>query len=149
MRTAILTRKPSKPDGTFGTFVLDDGTSFCSGELPWADNDHGTSCIPPGPIGPPEKYTCKWINSPKHGECYEVMGVLNRSMIEIHSANFMGDTTMDKVSQLLGCIALGKSIGMLQVYTDGPMQMAILQSRVAIQEFEDNMNKEDFTLTIQ
>jgi hypothetical protein len=38
---------------------------------------------------------------------------------------------------------------MLQVYTDGPMQMAILQSKMAIKEFEDNMNQEDFTLTIQ
>lgn len=68
-------------------------------------------------------------------------------MIEIHSANWMGDVTLRYFNQLEGCIALGKSKGMLA--PEGYMaQMAILQSKQAIAEFEENMNQEDFELTI-
>jgi hypothetical protein len=132
MRKAILTRGPSTDDGTFGKLVLDDGTTFFTGELPWDNNNHGTSCIPPGPGGNPVTYTCKWIFSPKHGECYEITDVKNRDKIEIHSANFMGNTAKGKLNQMLGCAALGKSIGVLEG-----------------QKFEDNMNKVDFELTIK
>lgn len=138
MRTAILERIETSDYGTFGIFTLDDGTSWHSGELPWNDNEHGTSCIPAG------TYRCTWINSPKHGECYQVLDVPGRSMIEIHSANFMGATSKGYACQLLGCIALGKSVGHLE----GREQTALLQSRVAISEFENNMNQADFELTI-
>lgn len=54
----------------------------------------------------------------------------------------MGNAALGKHCQLLGCVALGKSIGKL----DG--QMATLASKVAIAEFEAKMNKEDFKLVI-
>lgn len=133
----VLTRAPSTDQGTFGTFVFEDGTSFHSLELPWRDNEHGTSCIPPG------EYICHWIISPKHGECYQVLNVLDRNMIEIHSANFAGDANKGYISQLLGCIALGMSIGTL----DG--QLAILNSKGAIAAFEAKQAKQDFQLTIR
>ena len=143
MRTATLTRNPSTDEGTFGTMVLDDGSAWDSLELPWNDNDHGTSCIPTG------TYLCQTINSPKHGNpTYEVKDVPNRSMIEIHSANFAGSTEAGWESQLLGCIALGKSVEKM-VNSNGDRQMACLQSKIAIAEFYKNLNNEDFTLTIQ
>lgn len=136
MRHATLISNPSSDDGTFGILLLDDHTSFCTGELPWRDNKNGISCIPEG------KYFCRWINSPKHGECYQVTAVPYRDFIEIHSANFMGDVSKGKLSQLLGCISLGKSIGQLNGQT------AVLASKQAIAEFDANMGHEDFELTI-
>jgi hypothetical protein len=133
----ILTRAPSTDQGIFGTFVLDDGTCFHSLELPWRANKNNVSCIPSG------IYTCKWIISPKHGECYQVMDVPGRNMIEIHSANFAGDVTLGYISQLLGCIALGMSVGVLNG------QLAVLNSKGAIASFEAKQGKQDFQLTIK
>lgn len=136
MRSAQLISDPSTDDGTFGVLTLDNGLAFHTGELPWKDNASGVSCIPAG------TYRCEWINSPKHGECYQITGVHGRSMIEIHSANFMGDTSKGKHSQLLGCVALGKGLGELEG------QMAVLQSKVAVREFEAEMQKEPFILSV-
>lgn len=144
MNHVELVRGESTDAGTFGTLSLNHGEWACvTGELPWRDNDHGTSCIPNG------TYTCKWINSPKHGECYQVMDVPGRDYIEIHSANFMGDKTKINpvtdeyyITQLLGCIALGRSLGMM----DG--QMAVLKSKETIADFERRMGGNDFTLEI-
>lgn len=144
MNLVEIMRSDSTDAGTFGTLSLNHGEWACvTGELPWRDNDHGTSCIPPG------NYTCKWINSPKHGKCYQVCDVPNRTMIEIHSANFMGDsmkvnpiTDTFYISQLLGCIALGRSVGVL----DG--QTAILKSKETIADFEHRLGENNFTLVI-
>lgn len=137
MRTINLKRSTSTEDGTFGVVTLDDNiTTFNSLELPWKDNDSSISCIPTG------TYLCNWINSPKHGPCYEVMDVPNRSMIEIHSANFAGDIAKGKLSQLLGCIALGNRVGELEG------QEAVLDSRNAILHFHKIMNQESFKLVI-
>lgn len=139
---ATLHRSPSTDQGTFGRFVMDDGTEFHSLELPWRDNRHGLSCIPPG------TYTCKWVKSPKHGECYLVTGVPGRSAIEIHAANYAGDVEKGYRSDLLGCIALGTTVGPLEI--PGPLheQLCVLNSRVAIGEFEAKLAKADFQLTI-
>jgi len=142
--TASIIRGVSTDAGTFGKLILNKGEWSCStGELTWKNNDHGLSCIPTG------TYHCKWINSPKHGECYQIMDVPDRSMIEIHAANFMGDinkinpsTDSHYISQLLGCIALGRSVGVL----DG--QMAILKSKETIADFDRRMGGNDFTLEI-
>jgi hypothetical protein len=134
---AILTRVPSTEQGTFGTFVLEDGTAYHSLELPWRSNMNGVSCIPPG------EYICHWIFSPKHGECYQVMNVAERDMIEIHSANFAGDASKGYLSQLMGCIALGMSVGVLNG------QLAVLNSKGAIRDFEERQNQQDFKLTIR
>lgn len=142
MRTAKLIRDTFLDDGTFGRFILDDETEFCSGELPWKNNQHDISCIPTG------TYLCKWMESPKHGWCYHVTGVPNRSVIEIHVANFMGDTALGKFSELLGCISLGMSIRIMN--KDGyPPQTGVALSKHAIDLFEDNVNQEDFNLTIE
>lgn len=137
MKKATLTRDLSTDEGTFGLLETDSGDVFHTGELPWRNNDHGTSCIPAG------TYICRWINSPKHGMCYQVTGVHGRDMIEIHSANWMGDKSKGFKSQLLGCIALGKSVGRLEG------QAAVLASKVAVEEFNDAMGTGDFELTIK
>ncbi len=134
---AVIARSPSTDQGTFGTLVLENGTTYHSLELPWRSNLNGVSCIPLG------VYTCHWILSPKHGECYQVMDVLGRDMIEIHSANFAGDASKGYISQLLGCIALGMSVGVLNG------QLAVLNSKGAIADFEEKMGKQDFQLTIR
>jgi hypothetical protein len=137
MRTAVLTRQPSTSEGTFGKWTMDTGEVWDSLELPWKDNANGTSCIPVG------TYACKWINSPKHGMCYQVMNVPQRSMIEIHSANFAGDKTRGLKCELLGCIGLGKSVGQLTG------QQALLGSKVAISEFHAVTGGIDFELTVE
>ena len=142
MRLATLTRKPSTDDGTFGALLTDTSDVFYSLELPWRDNAPQFSCIPTG------KYILKWIDSPKHGMCYQVTNVPERSMVEVHSANFAGDAKLGKFSQLLGCIALGKSTGVLAT-PSGISQQAVLSSKTAIAEFDAIYNTEDIELVIQ
>lgn len=134
MQKVQIFRTNKSDQGTFGNLVS-DGFNCVTGELPWHDNKNGISCIPEG------TYICKIIDSPKHGKCYQVMNVPKRSMIEIHSANWMGDAPKWK-KQLEGCIALGDMVGTL----DG--QLAVLRSKVTVDAFEKYMNDEDFELTI-
>jgi len=140
MKIATLIREENTDEGTFGKLFIDDEFCCHTLELPWRDNVSRYSCIPVG------QYECHWITSPKHGHCYQVTNVPGRSMIEIHSANFAGDVQQGYVSQLLGCIALGTSVGELDA--GGGEQRAILHSKEAIRKFEDEMNKEDFLLII-
>lgn len=144
MNYIIIKRGESTNAGTFGTLLLNHGQWSCvTLELPWRDNASGLSCIPPG------IYTCKMIDSPKHGHCYQVMDVPKRNMIEIHAVNFAGDKTKINpvtdtyyISQLLGCIGLGRSMGIL----DG--QMAILRSKETVADFERYLGGENFMLDI-
>jgi len=144
MRTATVLRGPSTDAGTFGDMKLDDGTAYKTGELPWRNDQPRISSIPPG------VYVCKWLLSPKHGWCYHITGVPDgRSEIEIHSANWMGDTTVTNpatgepyLCQLEGCMALGHSVGLLE------RQMAVLMSADAVRDFNQRLNAEDLELTI-
>lgn len=148
MRTATLTRMPTSDDGTFGHLTTDTGKIFTSGELPWRDNHNGLSCIPEG------TYLCTWHNSPSKGWVYMVNDVPSRADILIHPANFCGDKTLGKKTDLLGCIGLGHGYGVLEG------QRVIVDSRHAIDQFEDEYttssivdgetttHHEDFTLTI-
>jgi hypothetical protein len=136
MRTATLNRLECSNEGTFGMMTLDDGTVFHSLELPWRDNQCGKSCIPHG------TYTVNWRYSPKHGDCYHVDGVAGRSDVEIHAANWAGDVAMGYKCQLLGCIALGMSVGDLEG------QKAVLTSRMAVLKFNAALGGDSFLLTI-
>lgn len=143
MKKVTIIRGPSTDAGTFGTLSVDDGWNCKTGELPWRDNENGKSCIPSG------VYTCKWIMSPKHGPCYQVMNVPGRSMIEIHSANFVGDSECSGMDcQLLGCIALGSEVGFLR-NSSGSKQRAVLNSMATVNEFNSHMGNMDFTLIIK
>ena len=137
MKTVKITRKRHLIEGMFGDLVIEDGWNCKTGELPWRDNQRNISCIPQG------VYICKWIFSPKHGGCYELQNVPNRSNIQIHSANFCGDEELELRCELLGCIALGSDIGKLYG------QLAVLNSRTITHTFNSHMGGLDFELTIK
>jgi len=144
LRTHILNREPSRDAGTFGKLVLDTGETFYTGELPWRDNHPDYSCIPPA------IYRCEWALSPSKGWCYHVRNVPDRQNVLIHAGNWCGDTTKVNLtttrrylSDVLGCILLGMSVGILK------QQPAILQSRDAVQKFNDLMAGESFELVIR
>jgi hypothetical protein len=145
-RSAVLTRKPSTEQGTFGSIQLDTGITFLTAELPWKNNERLYSCIPEG------TYTCTWRRSFKRGFCYFVDDVPGRDAIEFHPANFAGDVKLGYRSELLGCIALGTSFQVVYWQTTNPVnhdQIAIFGSRDAVSRFEHEMKHQTFTLTIQ
>ena len=132
MKTAILTRKPSTPEGTFGTWVSGTGFKCVTLERP-ADGDH--PCIPTG------TYLCAIRYSPSH-KCniYGVQAVPGRSDIEIHAANWC--------FQLLGCIAPGAIITQIQT-PDNRMQIGVTASKYMLDKLMTDMAGEDFKLTIK
>jgi len=142
MRTAVLNRTETGDQGTFGFFILDDGTKFACGELPWRGDQTDISCLPPAPGETSESYTAVWALSQKHGWCYHIQGDPRRKNIEIHSANWMGDASKGLQCQLEGCLALGRALGMLEG------QKAVLQSQDAIRAFHENMNGVSFQLIV-
>lgn len=149
MRTATLTRPSpggNDDEGTFGNWLSDSGFKCFTIELPWRNNASDISCIPPG------TYTCHWINSPKHGWCFEVMAVPGRTMCEIHSANMAGDVSKGLVSQLEGCIAPGLSISEFPagvVPAGDVAQNGVTDSKAALNMLEEDIGTDDFELTIQ
>ena len=141
MKQVLLKRFSDDTKQTLGTlsFLKNDGQLFvCKTlELPWKDNQSNISCIPSG------TYTCKYTRSnrlsAKKGTdifTYEVLNVPDRGGIRFHSANFF--------FQLLGCIALGDA---LKDINAGNEQDAI-HSGATIASFEDQLQKQDFTLVI-
>lgn len=130
-------REPSADDGTFGKFVLPDGTSFESLELPWRENRPMSSSIPEG------TYQCVIKTSPKFGEVYELKDVPGRAGVLIHAGNAAGDESKGLRSDVKGCIILGK------VRMAEGTQRTVGQSRQAMREFNDKMGGRPFILTIR
>lgn len=96
--TYFIVRQPSTSNGTFGTFYDDKSNKLClTVELPWLDNTPQISCIPSG------TYQVSQYASPKHGLVWQILGVPDRSNIEIHPANDIND--------LLGCVGVGNAMG--------------------------------------
>lgn len=136
MRRVTLTRTETSNEGTFGHFVTDTGLCLRSGELPWRSNEPGHSSIPVG------VYDAVWAESPTKGWCYHLIKVPGRLDIEIHPANFCGDRVLGLRCDLLGCIALGTSVG--------PMngQRALLCSRQAFVELNRDLRLLEFKLEV-
>lgn len=148
MKACTLQRDHSTLEGTFGLLRTDDHSLVLHTlELPWVDKDKDGigdsqhSCINTG------TYTLTWHQSPSKGWCYLVNEVVGRSNILVHSANFAGDVDAGWESQLLGCIALGRNIGVMK-NSKGKAQKAITQSRDACKLFYDWGEKESIRLTI-
>lgn len=142
MERIILKRKSSNDSGTFGEINY-CGKTFYTGELPYRDlnndgySDSDISCIRPG------VYLAKVTYSERFStNLYELFNVEKRFSIRIHSANFMGDKSKGYKCQLNGCIALGRSIGILN------NQKAILQSKDAVKEFMTLLGNNDFELEV-
>lgn len=125
MKRATLVRDESTDEGTFGMLTLEGGPTLRSTELPWRDNATGASCIPTG------LYRVEIVTSPKFGRVYGVRDVPGRQNILIHAANFGGDRGQGWFSELLGCIAPAKSVGML-TNPNGATQRAGIASKDAL-----------------
>ena len=87
---AIISRS-YQANETLGTLMCMDGerpVHRCKTlELPWYNNMNNFSCIPEGTYE-----VIKW-KSPKHGDCFKVLNVKDRSDILIHKGNYTKDTT--------------------------------------------------------
>ena len=142
MKTAYLLRGKSTDEGTFG-YMLSQSGIWNSLELPNRDNQKNISSIPKG------EYICKIRFSPHFKRItYHLQDVDSRTYILLHSANFAGDIEKGYQSHLNGCIALGKSRGAFK-NKHGDFQKAILTSRMAVREFMESMDNEDFKLIIK
>jgi hypothetical protein len=141
VKTLYITRKPSTDQGTPGYFSFGSRVLRCI-ELPWRDNTPGRSCIPTG------TYRAELYASPKHGTVYMLQGVPGRSDVEIHAANFAGDSDMGWKCELLGCIAPAESIGTMTPEGYTREQLAGLQSRAALAEFMAWASGEPIEITI-
>lgn len=137
MERVKLIRKSTGDEGTFGRLEV-HGQLFSTGELPWRGNLPDLSCIPAG-VYP----VMKTFSPHFQRELYEVMNVPRRTSIRIHPANFMGNVEKGLRSDLLGCIALGRTIGQLKG------QPAILESRLAVAAFMSELKGQPFELEIQ
>lgn len=153
MRTGTLVSAPSTDEGTFGKLTLDSEHSWVTGELPWRLNAADISCVPRG-----HTYTAKVSWSPKHGMAlYHLVDVPDRTVVEIHAANLMGDVKLGWVAQLLGCIALGLKVDVFPAGTSfaldvpplGKAQRGVVGSRIALEQFMGELHGEDLALTIQ
>ena len=131
----ILYRVALTKDGTFGVLCGKDE----AGEFPplcttlerrWENNAKEKSSVPPG------NYTVKRTHSPRFGETFEVLGVLNRDNILFHKGNKMEDS--------LGCILVGSSFEMIAA-TGGVFVNGISGSTIAFTKFMRYLNGTDQT----
>lgn len=129
MRKVTLTRYETGPEGTYSKVVTDNGFQCYGMELPWKDNKADESCIPAG------AYECAVGESPKFGKVYGLKAVPGRVDILFHPANW--------IRQLLGCIALGRAVGLVLGIK------GVMSSRDAIDGFMADLENEPFMLTIK
>lgn len=89
-----ITRISDNGKETIGEFnVIGFDFSGRTMELPYKDNQHQISCIPPG------SYVVEKRQSAEHGNHFHVTNVPNRDMILIHEGNY--------VFNYKGCIGVG------------------------------------------
>ena len=136
MRDTDLFRLRRSDQGTEGLLVAGDFNCRTL-ELPWRENQQQISCIPPA------DYKVEIRLSNKYGRIYWVRQVQNRSYILIHSGNYAGDTSKGFKSHVMGCILLGKKSGFLGG------QVAVLNSRIVVRQFMEDMGYESFNLHIK
>jgi hypothetical protein len=126
-----ITRLSDDGKQTLGSFnVIGADFSGKTMELPYKDNQHKISCIPPG------SYVVKKRYSQKYGWHFHITDVPNRDMILIHSANYS--------RQLLGCIAVG--MGHTDIDKDGLKD--VIASRLTLEKLFQIM-PDTFKLTIK
>lgn len=126
--SAVIRRVIERNGATLGVLML-PSAEFLTLELPWRDNHHDISCIPPG------TYPIRVMYSAELGRCVEILNVPDRALIRMHGANI--------AAQLLGCIAAGSYYGRLGG------QPAVLESRLALKHVCDALGNESGTLTVR
>jgi len=128
MLRLVISRGPSTAAGTFGAATLVGITTWDSLELPWRDNRHRLSCIPPG-IYRAGLIDGASVGRPKFGMVYLLHAVPGRTGILLHRANWAGDVEKGYHSDLEGCLSIGESVGMLTPdIPGGRPQLAIERS---------------------
>lgn len=125
MDRVILKRFAYLPSGTLGMIKCGE-QKFWTVERPWLDNMAFKSCIPEG------EYVMTRRVSPKFGETWHIKDVPERSHILIHAGNYPND--------FHGCVGLGTKL------LDD--RVAVANSRVAVNKFEDLLGKDDHTIEI-
>jgi hypothetical protein len=119
---------------TLGALVIYDGVDkvfeCVTLELPWKGNKTNVSCIPKG------VYNVVHRESTKYGDHLHIEDVNDRSYILIHVANY--------VSQLKGCIALGKRFADI----NGDDALDVVSSRNTLKKLVDIIPIEGITLEI-
>ena len=103
-KLVIARLEDSAEHGTFGALLLRNRVFCWTLELTWLNNREDVSCIPTGLYTLSPRFTWKGVE--KYGPTYQVDAVPGRTAILIHPAN------VDQ--QLLGCIAVGETIGKLK-----------------------------------
>lgn len=125
----IILKRTYSEKQTVGVFEM-NGDIYNTVELPWKDNQKQKSCIPEG------VYICTRRFSEKYGLHYHVQGVVDRSYILIHPANY--------TKQLLGCLAPGDRL--VDMDKDGLMD--VVNSRVTLNKMLEFLG-ESFILEIK
>lgn len=145
MKRLTVIRDETGDEGTFSIGMLTEGEQRLGWwnfiELPWRDNAPGISCIPPG------SYRARVVDSAHfHRRVYLLEGVPDREAIEIHPANFAGDTALGYRCELKGCMAPGSGRGELPA---GSMnQKAVTGSAVALDALLAATNGEDIEVDV-
>ena len=125
-----LKRVADNEDATFGVLINGDIPFAVTLEPAWEDNKKGISCIPTGP------YRCKRIKSPKFGDTFEILDVLERTHILFHKGNSERNTQ--------GCVLIAEEFGKLNG------KAAVLASGRGFAEFMSILKEVDeFELTIE
>lgn len=141
MCKVLLLRRSTSDQGTFGTLVATrDGAAplqLFTGELPWRDNHARVSCIPEG------NYKCQPWHSRKYPNHYNVMDVPERSAILFHSGNFSGARDKGFLTNVEGCILVGKARGTIKG------QKAVLSSKVAMDALRKYIGENFFGLEVR
>ena len=123
MKTIIIRRVVTGAHGTFGVLIHDSIPFALSLEREWLDNQRSISCIPAG------TYICERVNSPRHGDTFEITEVPGRSHILFHKGNIDDDSH--------GCVIVGEQFGVLR---GSP---AVLASSDGYKELHNILRDED------
>lgn len=131
MKIAELIRLESSAQGMLGVLKINKAVFCFTLEPPDKENKPYVSCVPAG------QYICSLVQSPRHGETYEVKEVHERSQILFHPGNTVDNTE--------GCILPGSTVGKINT---SPHQRAVLNSGQTFRKLMQIMNGQDFHLTI-
>jgi len=148
MLRARLERGATRDEGTIGALTIPArAIQLVDLELPWRQNSPRKSCIPAGLYVCSLRLSSKW--SPRaDGRLFEVLNVPGRDEIKIHAATWAGDVDLGWHSDLRGCIAPGRRVGILKPPEVDASQLCVLQSRDALTEFMKAVGDEDFELDV-
>lgn len=131
MKRLKIKRVVSNEKGVFSVLVYNNAPFAVTAERADLCNTADVSCIPAG------KYICRLLPSSRHGMCWHVMNVPNRTDILFHKGNIPSEDSE-------GCVLIGESFDILFD------QQAVLNSLHGYNDFMNIlMNETEFHLTIE